>query len=315
MIDETRFLEDLTGRFAAPYVSALSALMVAKVRGTPLQQDAALAALNDTMRETLGISELLGASLTLQSAAPVLVEEGIALRADRPCLINFAAEQVILPRVTLAEAGEELIARAPVTIRNAAERTWQRISQLYGKGRVMAFVRSAEQSVTQRARILIREALEEGIGEGTAGRAIKMGVDEVRRRTAEWTESYARMAFRTNLNTAVTAGRFRQVQDPDVRAVIPAFRFQTAGDTDVRSNHGAANGLIFSVTNPVWGRIAPPLGFSCRCRVVFMTRPALRRMGRLDKAGNVKDSRLPRAAHPDPGFRHGGRPDLFLGAA
>ncbi|MGB0889437.1 MAG: phage minor head protein [Solirubrobacterales bacterium] len=139
-----------------------------------------------------------------------------------------------------------------------------------------------------------------------------MGVDEIRQKTKAWSESYARMAFRTNLNTAVTAGRFRQAQDEDIKAVIPCFRFDALIDSGTRDNHRAADGFIAKVDNALWRHIAPPLGYSCRCQVSLVSKPQLRRMGRLRPDGSIQEDRLPPGAHADKNFRHGGRPDLFV---
>tara|TARA_R110002020_G_scaffold119609_2_gene272867 strand:- start:1739 stop:2179 length:441 start_codon:yes stop_codon:yes gene_type:complete len=137
-------------------------------------------------------------------------------------------------------------------------------------------------------------------------------VEQVRIKTAAWSEGYARMAFRTNVNTAVTAGRFRQSQDPDIKKVIPCFRFDAVGDDDTRDNHLEADGLIFRVDNTVWNKIAPPLGYNCRCTVSNVSIASLRRMGRVNSNGDILEDRLPSVAKPDDGFRHGGRPDLFM---
>jgi len=258
---------------------------------------------------------VLGASIVLRDAAGVHSTENLRLtRGEWRTVTRFASEptQNVLPRVTFAEAVEDMVTRSPTTIRNAAERTATNISKLYGEGRVVAFAKSAEQAVTDRVQSLIAEAIANGTEEAAVGKMIKTTVAQIRKDTADWSEAYARMAFRTNLNTAVTAGRFRQAQDPDIAAVIPAFRFDAVGDADTRDNHGAADGLIFSVGNPVWNTIAPPLGYQCRCQVTLMTTPQLRRMGRLNPDGSVKESTLPSSAHPDEGFRHG-RADLFLG--
>jgi hypothetical protein len=65
-----------------------------------------------------------------------------------------------------------------------------------------------------------------------------------------------------------------------------------------------------SVNNPEWRKIAPPLGYNCRCQVVHVTRDELERMGRIRKDGTVIEGKVPAGAFADPGFRHGGRPDL-----
>jgi len=49
--------------------------------------------------------------------------------------------------------------------------------------------------------------------------------------------------------------------------------------------------------------------------LTLLSVPQLRRMGRIDKNGQVIETnggQPPPGAHPDEGFRHG-RPDLFLG--
>lgn len=299
-------LEALYERSARPYREAVQDLLVAIVMR---DRDGVLAArrrLEEVTQHTMGMAELLGARDVLERAATLLPERVNAQR------LHFATTQTLIPNVTFQEAVDDFATRVPVTVRRAAERTAERIAQLYGEGRVVAFAKAAEAAVTKRAADLITEAIREGVPEAEAGRAIAMGVDEVRKRTSEWSEAYARMAFRTNVGTATTAGRFRQLQDNDVREVIPALRFDAVGDVDTRDNHAAADGLILRADNTAWNRIAPPLGYNCRCTVAFIDRVTLRRMGRVNPDGSIREDRVPQGAHPDPGFRHGGRPDLLI---
>ena len=307
-----KFLEDLTGRHARHYTAAVQDLFVAIVsRNKPAAADAR-AALATITAETMGAAEVLGATMVLRAASRHLRSQ--ALAADRSSMIAFAdlPSQTVLPRVTLTEALEDMVERTPVTIRRAAERTAQRIAELYSEDHVMAFVRSAEASVTREAQNFITRAFRSGIDEGTAGRRLAMSANEIRKRSAEWSEGYARMVFRTNVNTGVTAGRFRQVQDQAIKSVVPAFRFDSVGDVDTRDNHDAADGMILRVENTAWSKLAPPLGYNCRCQVSHVTRVELEMMGRVDRHGDVIESRIPAGAFSDPGFRHGGRPDLML---
>lgn len=262
-LDESRFLEDVTGRHARFYRDALADLVVAEATGDREFRAGARERLGDVVTETFGVGEVLGASSVLRGAARERSREA-RLAAERPRLLAFAdaPTQSVLPRVTFEEAVEDMVERTPVTIRRAAERTAARIRELYGEGRVVAFVESAEAAVTERVQDLLADALREGIGEAEGGRLIVREVNLVRDRTRAWTEGYARMAFRTNLNTAVTAGRFRQVADPDVREVIPGFRFDAVGDDDTRPNHLAADGVVLQVDNPAWARLATPLGYN-----------------------------------------------------
>lgn len=309
MIEVEKLLTDLSGRYAAPYERAISDLVVALVReNAPAARDARMALANVT-RETMGVAEVLGATALLRAASGYFV----ALRGDERNMLAFRdPTQLVIPRVTLSEALEDMVTRTPVTLRRAAERTAQRISEIYSEGRVIAFAKAAEASVTREAQRIISETFKAGLGENAAGKALLRAVDAVRKRSAEWTDSYARLAFRNNVNTGVTAGRFRQVQDPDVRAVIPAFRFDAVGDSDTRHNHKAADGVVLRVDNPEWRRIAPPLGHNCRCRVSLLSVPMLQRMGRIGPGGTIHEDRVPHDAGPDEGFRHGGRPDLMM---
>ncbi|HXI82079.1 MAG TPA: phage minor head protein [Verrucomicrobiae bacterium] len=323
-----KFLEDLTGRYARLHFAAVHDLYVAVVTGNnPAARDAR-AELDRVVTETMGMAEVLGARLTLQAAARergrltdreaavTLLMRGVVCaelweRGHR--LLAFADEptQTIFPRVTLTEALDDLVSRTPVTLRRAADRSAQKIAQLYGAGRVVAFARAAEKAVTEEAHRTIARLFREGLGENEAARELSRSVEAVRERSAPWAESYSRMVFRTTVNTAVTAGRFRQARDPDVREVAPAFRFDSVNDADTRPNHRAADDVILSVDDPQWARIAPPLGYNCRCRVSMVTSYELDQMGRLDARGNVVPTKVPSDAGPDEGFRHGGRPDLF----
>lgn len=309
-----RYAEAIESRYVGAYRSAIEDMLVA----IATRDYAALAWSRDRLErvitETMGVGEVLGALVVLQRAAGVRLDESLALRADTVAMLRFRESEpsTVLPRVTLSEAVQDMVERTPVTLRHAAERTARTISRLYGEGRVVAFARAAERAVTERAQALIIDAMREGIPEGEAVARIRQGVDKVRAESQPWSDAYTQMAFRTNVNTAVTAGRFRQAQDPDVRAVVPCFQFSAVGDVDTRDNHQAADGLVLRVDNPAWNRIAPPLGFNCRCSVGMLTLPQLRRMGRISASGEIVESAVPRDAFPDPGFRHTGRPDLFM---
>ena len=323
MIEVERFLEDLSGRYARSYEEVLLNMAVAIGTGNKIALSAERARLVDIVNDTMGVAEIVGASLSLQEAAKALPADGMAMKADIPYLMAFAdaPNQTIIPRVTLDEAIEAMSDRVPMAFRRAADRTAQKIAKLYGKGHpvtgrpIVAFAYSAEMAVTKRVQKLIVEAIREGTHEVDIGRRIVNSVAQMRKLSAPWTQAYARMVFRTNANTAVTAGRFRQAQDPDIKAVTPCFRLTTARDADVRDNHKGADGLVFKVDNPIWDKIAPPLGYNCRCKVRAVSLGQLRRMNRLDSRGNVRESDSAGAVEPDEGFRHGGRPDILMVAA
>jgi SPP1 gp7 family putative phage head morphogenesis protein len=316
-LDTSRFLEDLTSYRARNYLEATEELLMAHVARDKVRARDAREHFSRVIRETLGACEVLGATIMLRRAAQWLPETSNFSRRETHHLLAFAEAptQTVLPRVTFEEAVQDMVRRTPVVLRKAAERTAARISQLYESGNVIAFVRSADQAVTERVQKLYAEALRTGITEREIAAKTKKAIEFVRDQTADWSEAYSRMAFRTNANTAITAGRFRQARDPDIQEVIPAFQFQIA-DQYARDNHKAADGLVMTSSNPLWHKIAPPLGYNCRCDAVEQSRPMLRRAGLLNADGSVREAtRLPAGAHADgPPFSHIGRPDLFMNA-
>jgi len=301
-------LEDINNRLANNYVTSFQDYLVAVVLKDKPQIRAARLKLEEVVRESMGSAEILGAFSTLRKASGVIAP-GEKFKADRAVMMAFADSSAskILSNVTLSEAVDDLVNRVPITLRNVAERNARRIAEIYAAdNNVIAFAHSAEAQVTQRAQELIASAMRQGIPERDIGRTIAFDVNRIRTETEAWTEGYARMAFRTNLNDAVTKGRMRMARDPDIKKAVPAFRFTAVGDGDTRKNHEAADDVILSVDNPAWRYMRPPFGYNCRCQLDHVSRPELQRMGRIDSAGKVIESRIPAAARPDKGFRPGG---------
>lgn len=307
-VDASRFLEDTTGRFAAHYRRAVGELVRAVASGDKGQLMAARAQLAIAMSDTMAMGEAFGAMQILRAAATEMVD--MHFGGDTRELLSFAAETPITS-LTLVEALADMIERTPRTLRNSAERTAANIAKLYSQDRVTAFVRSAEKAVTAQVQDVFLQAMKDGTHENRIGPMVREAVAKVSTKLGPWTDSYSRMAFRTNMNTSVTAGRFRQVNDPAVAAVIPAFRFDAMGDADTRHNHMMLDGRIFKASNPVWNKIAPPIDYNCRCQVSLVSKPQLERMGRL-LDGDTVESSFPSAYRPSPTFRHSGRPDLFM---
>lgn len=301
-------LEDLTGRPARMHFAAMHDLIVAKIVDNPIQARSARERLQEVTKDAMGAAEVLGARVTLQT---VVERTGSTAMSRRIPDALFGEDQSVLPRVTFEEALADLSERVPVTIKNAAQRTAQAISRLYSEGRYMAFANAAEAKVTEVAADFLRRAFEEGLTENIGGEILSGQVERVRQLSKPWTQSYSRMVFRTNLNTGITAGRFRQAQDPDIRTVLPAFQFDAVGDGDTRDNHRAANGLVMAVDDPRWSFLAPPLGYNCRCQIRAVDAITLDTRGMMDADGQLRRMSVPATARPDPGFRHGGRPDLM----
>ena len=67
--------------------------------------------------------------------------------------------------------------------------------------------------------------------------------------------------FRTNVQTAFSVGRYRQMQR--VKKRRPYWRYSAVGDRRTRPTHAALNGKVFHADNPFWDTFYPPNGFSC----------------------------------------------------
>lgn len=79
---------------------------------------------------------------------------------------------------------------------------------------------------------------------------------------------YLENVYRTNIQAAYGAGRYRQITSPVVAAARPYVEYRTAGDSRVRAAHRELNGVVFRQDDPEWPRYAPPNGFMCRCAIV-----------------------------------------------
>jgi SPP1 gp7 family putative phage head morphogenesis protein len=131
-------------------------------------------------------------------------------------------------------------------------------------------------------------------------------VDDFRRAVNRITDSsnierltmqHIETVFRTNIQTAYSAGRIEQQRDADVISVMPFWRYLTIGDDRTRVNHEAMDGFIALADDSVWEIWYPPAGFNCRCSVESLME---------EEVDNVKEASTPgrsrMTALPDEGF-------------
>lgn len=208
------------------------------------------------------------------------------------------------------EAFEALMSREPIIAKSKEE-----ISAAYGLGQKFALTglpRRLSLKAAQEVTVKLWEKVAELGMEGRSPVQAKRVLAEI----GNFAESYAETIYRTNLAGAYTAGRFKQMQDPDVRAVAPAFEYMAIGDHSTRKNHAAADGLLGDVTDSVWDRISPPMGYNCRCDLRIVDRFELEDRGLLLKSGHSRLYTPPtfKEAHPDKGFTVS-RPDRRIYAA
>lgn len=291
-------LEELAENSTAALRRELEPLGRAIVRGDDRARARALEQLAELLGQTMALADLLGRRRLLLEADAV----GRSPGQSRAPAIAFK-ETPIVPRVEFREVLEDLVRREP---RLAESRDgvplWRQVAELYQSGHNFALARAADLALTEQVREFLRGGIEQGFPRASIQDAIA--------RIGDFSRSYAETVYRTNLNTAFTAGRFQQVREPGVREVIGAFGFEAVLDGDVRENHRAAHGLIASPDDTVWETLSPPLGFNCRCSVRMVSRFELERRGLIE--GEVVERFEPpgfSGAFPDPGFEKSFRTD------
>lgn len=100
---------------------------------------------------------------------------------------------------------------------------------------------------------------------GWWGKKIVVGSDGQAEVVQEGSPRRLQTIFRTNLQTAYAAGRWKEFQAN--AADRPYLQYVAILDDRTRPAHAALNGMVFPIDSPVWEVIAPPNGFNCRCRL------------------------------------------------
>ncbi|MEW5725715.1 MAG: phage minor head protein, partial [Thermodesulfobacteriota bacterium] len=103
--------------------------------------------------------------------------------------------------------------------------------------------------------------------------------------------------FLTNVLSAYSAGRYKQMTDPDVAGDFPYWRYVAVKDRRTRPAHAAMHGRVFPADHPVWETWYPPNGFNCRCQVEPLTKRQAERMGVTveteDPTGGLVEPKMP----------------------
>lgn len=129
-----------------------------------------------------------------------------------------------------------------------------------------------------------RGAIDQAISEGTTIADFRKTFDDVVARTG-WDYKGGRgwrtsVIFNTNLQTAYSAGRYRQQTDPDVLDDRPFLMYKHGDSVNPRPEHLAWDGLVLPADDPWWQIHYPPNGWGCTCHVVSLSRRDLDKMGK-----------------------------------
>jgi len=112
----------------------------------------------------------------------------------------------------------------------------------------------------------------------------------VRKRLTPWRLD---TIYRTNLQSAYQAGRYRQMLENAPNR--PWWMYDAVNDSRTRPSHAAMDGKVYRFDHPIWKRWHPPVGYNCRCRLRSLSDRDMQRSGK-------KESIQPPLAQPDPGF-------------
>ena len=119
---------------------------------------------------------------------------------------------------------------------------------------------------------------------------ITMPDGTVRKRLTPWRLD---TIYRTNLQSAYQAGRYRQMLEN--APYRPWWMYDAVNDSRTRPSHAAMDGKIYRFDHPIWDRWHPPNGYNCRCALRTLSDRDLQRSGR-------SASIDPPLAQPDEGF-------------
>ena len=245
--------------------------------------------LADVLSDTQAMGDMLGRRRTFLEM-DAMNSSPVERRRQRSGLSIGRAQTPITQHVPVHEAIAELVRSEP---RRSSGSNEVRLAYTQERGFTLARANSIE--VVKRVRQDIISSLQGGLGRPEA-------IDLIAQATNS-NKSYAEVVYRTNVNTAFSAGRMRQASDPVVQALIGGFRFMATDDPDVRHNHLAANGLTAGQEDPIWRILTPPLGFNCRCTIRMVGWDELEEAGLVLPDGTVRAAALPPGAFPDSGFR------------
>lgn len=274
--------EDALARIVADLkkLTRANAMESLGIAGADEVKASAMVSVRASVADIMAASDLAGRKEVLERVRAIIGAEDAKLPLGMSPEDHEALGTV--PQVPFGEAVQDILRRAPELAGTAT-----RVAKAYAEGPSFALARSCDISVTRNVQRIVGEYIEGGQGHP--------GVSEIMAQSDGFTRAYAETVLRTNSATAATNGRFAQMRDPDVRAVVPAFRYSATRDSDVRrgrsedhgENHLAADGLVAAADDPIWQKCAPPNGYNCRCSLVMVTTSQLRREGLIDASGTV----------------------------
>lgn len=140
-------------------------------------------------------------------------------------------------------------------------------------------------------------AIDDALKKGTDLETFKAAVGEKLERawngTVDDPAHRLEVIFRTNVQSAYAAGRFKQATDPDIASTRPYWMFDAILDKHTTQVCEDCDGTIRPNDDPWWQSHLPPLHFKCRSHFLTLTADQARKRGITGK---------PTSAQAAPGF-------------
>lgn len=162
------------------------------------------------------------------------------------------------------------------------------------KTRAFTIAEATRESIAEITLKRLAEAIEEGITMREFGQ--RLTADFKREGLTGPTPYRIDNIFRTNILTALSVGRYRQITEPAVVAARPWWEYDAVGDRRTRPSHDAQDGVIRRYDDSYWDTWYPPNGFRCRCGVNTLSEKQAQKAG--GPTPEVKIDPTP----PDAGF-------------
>lgn len=143
----------------------------------------------------------------------------------------------------------------------------------------------------------VKGEIDKSLKDGTTFETFKKGIDDVFAKMGNdkadpW---HLENVFRTNVQTAYSAGQYEKLQDPAVADMFPLYRYSAVRDSHTRPAHMAMHGFVAARDDPIWNQWWPPNGYQCRCGIVAISKYKARRE-------NIMPTAVRPPFDPDRGF-------------
>ena len=87
------------------------------------------------------------------------------------------------------------------------------------------------------------------------------------------------LVFRQNIRTAYAAGRYQQMEEPEMRRSHPYRQWWHGHPIEPRLHHEALHQKVFKADDPFFNYVSVPSGFGCTCKILPLSERDLKREG------------------------------------